>query len=103
MAVRTQEDTFLDLLADCFPTSCVSSVGNTEVLLKRIEMVKLQRLTTLIVPAPIASTTQVIDCHLPYLLAPFLDSFYQILAAISVCPFVSPRDRALPYSRMLYH
>jgi hypothetical protein len=103
MAVRAQENAFLDLFADRFPTSCVSPVGNTEVLLRRIKVVKLQSLTTPIVPAPTASTTQVFDCHLPYLLAPPFDGFYQIRAAISVCSLVSPRDCALLYSRMLYH
>jgi len=94
MAVCTQEDTFLDFLANRFPTSCVSPIGNTKVLLRRIKMVKLQRFTTPIVPAPAASTTQAVDCFLPYLLAPFFDSFNQILAAISVCSLVSPRERA---------
>jgi hypothetical protein len=65
-------------------------------------MVKLQGFTALIVTATAASTTQEIDCHLSYFLAPFFDSFNQILAAISICPFVLPPDRALLHSRMLY-
>ncbi|MFQ5479495.1 MAG: hypothetical protein ACE5E4_12875 [Candidatus Binatia bacterium] len=102
MAVRTQKFAFLDFLADRFPTARVSPIGN-KILLRRIKTVKLQRLTTPIISALAASTTEVIDCHLPYLLAPFPDGFYQIPAAIGVRPFVSPRYDALLYSRMLYH
>ena len=58
-------------------------------------MMKLQSLITPIVATPTASTTQVINCLLSYPLSPFLDGGYQILAAISVCPFVSLRDDAL--------
>jgi hypothetical protein len=73
MAVRAEEDTFVEFLTNPFPASCVSSAGNAEVLLGRVTVMKLQRLTASIVATLATPTSQIGNRHLPYLPAPLLD------------------------------
>jgi hypothetical protein len=82
MAIRAQELALLNFFADFLPTPCVTTSGDSKILMRRFDVVKLKRVDALVISAPTTPPTHMINRHLSYLLATPLDGFEKVRSAI---------------------
>ena len=75
MTVGAQHDALIDFFFHPLPTPRITFVGNTEVFLRRVEVVKLQSLDAAIIATYLATTTFVVDRRQTHPLSPPLDGF----------------------------
>ena len=112
MAISTKHYAFIQLFLDILPASGIPLTGNTEILSRRILVMKFKRFIAAIISAAFTLAALIIYCHLADLFPPLIDSLYKILLPITVCALVFLHGllctpctrslRSLVHSRMLY-